>query len=1279
VVRVVRWWVRRGSGDSARPIAFCTVSAMAMAAGLGLPWPGSQAQAACAPVTGVGTPSNSTVTCSGATLNQDGTSGYGTGQQNNNTVNVQTNATVTGTDNGLFLGNGNTINLATGTTVTGGLNGLVIGTGTTTLNNNNGGTVSASGAAGLANGISMSSGALIVNNTGTISGVTTAAGGAAFGINSSGDVNVTNIGGQITATTTSPTATEAVAIQGNNITIANNTGTIAATSSAAATLGIFGLNSVVVTANSGTISGTSQGIGMTTGFGATANITNNVGGVIQGTSTTVPSAGININTGIATAVTVSNFGTISGNLDGLNTNTTVSSSVTNAGMISGTTRTGIRVNTAAITNTGTVTGLTGIFFRPGNGASSVFNSGTISGTGINPIAIQFSTGSVGNTLTLGPGSIVNGTVAGAGADLLQLGGIGSDTFNVSNIGAAQQYRGFTAFNKIDASTWTLSGAGAQNWTISAGTLIGDTTSIQGATITDNAALVFNQSVNGTYAGAIGGTGSVTKQGTGTVIFTGANTYAGGTTISAGTLQLGNGGTTGALVGNITDNGVLAVNLSNALTLSGLISGSGAFQQNGPGTTVFTGANTYTGGTTISAGMLQVGNGGPTGSLVGNITDNGMLAVNLSNTLTLSGVISGSGAFQQNGPGATIFTGTNTYTGGTTISAGTLQVGNGGTSGSLVGNIADNGVLAVNLSNTLSLSGVISGSGAFQQNGPGTTVLTATETYTGATTVNAGLLSVNGSIGSSSLLTVNAGGTVGGIGTLPSTTINGGTLSPGNSIGTITVSGNLVMTAAATYLVEVSANAADRTNVTGTATLAGTARAVFQGSSFQSQYTILSAAGGRNGTFSNFIVTNLPAFFSASLVYTPTEVDLKLTSGLSRTAGLTGNQAAVAAGIDNGINSGGGFLVGLAGLAPGQVPAALSALSGEGLSGTQETALGVGGTFLNAMMDQGAFWRNGETGGSAGAGYAAMNYAPAKPKAPVFKAMPLKAPAFEPRWRAWAAGFDGAWSLNGEAGPGSADLTHRSAGGAAGVDYQVAPDLLVGAAGGGSASSFSVPDRATSGTLDGAHVGAYAVARRGGWYTAGSVAFAAFSNKTSRTIAGVGPTESATASFDSNLLSGRLELGLKQGIGGFTVTPFAAVQFAQLWQAGFSESSIAAGGGPGVLGLTVPSRTVSSLPTFAGVQLDSRVALANAMTWTPYVRAAWVHEFDPSREVTASLITLPGSSFTVDGPRAARDAARVDAGSRLTISRNVTLFESFDGEFSARSRMYAGKAGVQVEW
>ena len=72
--------------------------------------------------------------------------------------------------------------------------------------------------------------------------------------------------------------------------------------------------------------------------------------------------------------------------------------------------------------------------------------------------------------------------------------------------------------------------------------------------------------------------------------------------------------------------------------------------------------------------------------------------------------------------------------------------------------------------------------------------------------------------------MNAGGTLGGTGTVGNTTINGGTLAPGNSIGTLTVEGNLVFAAAATYLVEVSPTTADRTNVTGTATLAGTVQA-----------------------------------------------------------------------------------------------------------------------------------------------------------------------------------------------------------------------------------------------------------------------------------------------------------------------------------------------------------------------------------------------------------------------------------------------------------------------
>ena len=193
-------------------------------------------------------------------------------------------------------------------------------------------------------------------------------------------------------------------------------------------------------------------------------------------------------------------------------------------------------------------------------------------------------------------------------------------------------------------------------------------------IVDNAALVVHRQDSIAFSKPISGTGSVTQFGSGTTLFTADNTYSGGTTITAGTLQLGNGGAAGGVLGNILNNARLVVNRSNTLTLAGVISGSGALQQVGSGTTVLSGDNTYRGGTTITAGTLQLGDGGSAGGVVGDIVNNATLVVNRSNTLDLPGAISGSGALLQVGNGTTVLSGANSYGGATTVTAGTLKAG-----------------------------------------------------------------------------------------------------------------------------------------------------------------------------------------------------------------------------------------------------------------------------------------------------------------------------------------------------------------------------------------------------------------------------------------------------------------------------------------------------------------------------------------------------------------------------------------------------------------------------
>ncbi|ACF00407.1 outer membrane autotransporter barrel domain protein [Rhodopseudomonas palustris TIE-1] len=439
----------------------------------------------------------------------------------------------------------------------------------------------------------------------------------------------------------------------------------------------------------------------------------------------------------------------------------------------------IAAGTLQIGDGGTTGSITG---RVANGSALSFNrsdtytlDGVISGSGrVNQLG-------PGTTVLTGNNNYSGGTTISAGT--LQVGNGGTTgTIGSGNVNNA----GILAFNRSNALNFVpvISGAGAVTQlgsgnltlsgtntytggtTISSGTVTattnralgtGDVRMMQGATLVlpFNSTLANNFIISGTSILKVeSGTtritgvlsdgpiaGSIEKTGGGVISLTGNNTYTGGITISAGALDIGANGSTGSITGDVINNGSLRFKRSDAYTFGGAISGRGAILQDGDGVTILTGTNTYTGTTAISRGKLQIGDGGTTGSITGGVTNNSELWFNRSDTYTFGGVISGSGRVSQLGPGTTVLTGKSTYTGGTTISAGTLQIGNGGTTGSIANNVNNAGTLAFNRSDAYTFGGAISGTGSVSQLGSGNLTLSGANTYIGGTTISGGTVTV----------------------------------------------------------------------------------------------------------------------------------------------------------------------------------------------------------------------------------------------------------------------------------------------------------------------------------------------------------------------------------------------------------------------------------------------------------------------------------------------------------------------------------------------------------
>jgi len=396
--------------------------------------------------------------------------------------------------------------------------------------------------------------------------------------------------------------------------------------------------------------------------------------------------------------------------------------------------------------------------------------------------------------------------------------------------------------------------------------------------------------------------------------------------------------------------------------------------------------------------------------------------------------------------------------------------------------------------------------------------------------------------------------------------------------------------------------------------------------------------------------------------------------------FTVNQLNVSHAIDNFFNNGGALppaFVSLYSLTGSNLTNALDQLSGEPATGAQKVAFQLTDQFLNIMLDPFVDGRSG----IGGADHPALGFAPEREPLPrdialayanVLKAPAAPTPVYEPRWTAWGGAYGGANRTSGDVAViGSHDLSARTVGFAAGLDYRLTPDAVVGFALAGGGTNWSLSQALGSGKSDAFQAGVYGATKSGPAYLAAAFAFANHWMSTDRIAVG----DHLTADFNAQSYGGRLEGGYRLGMLYGGITPYAAIQAQSFHTPGYTETDAIAN----AFALAFGSRDATDTRSELGARFDRVLAVYTNAVLALRGRVAWAHDWVSDPTLTPLFQALPGAGFIVNGATPAKNSALTSAGAELRLANGVALLAKFDGEFASHSSTYAGTGTVRYTW